>query len=206
MDILTNLDGKGLKATNFADGTADTDLATVGQINSSFAPVIFEGSVDSYIVWNQTSTNTSINTTLNKTELFTSRYANNCSYISDGTNDVVEITQTGFFKATLTGHCEYYAVLAGTGFISMQSLIYLIDPTNKAVVFNGGDQSSQVLFFLNTITGTQRADIPFSVTRIYHNTSGTLKIGAYIYCYINTTNASSRSFVIVYPTLTVTRV
>ena len=205
MDILTNLDGKGLKATNFADGTANTDLVTVGQINSSFAPVIFEGSVASYIVWNQTSTNTYINTTLNKTALFTSRYANNCSYISDVTNDVVEITQTGFFKATLTGHCAYYAVLASTGFIEMNSAIYLTDPTNKAVVFSGATGLS-VLNQINSITGIQHTKTPFSVTRIYNNASGTLKIGAYIYCYLNTTNASSRSFSIVYPTLTVTRV
>ena len=32
MDIHNSIDGKGLKATNFADGTADTDLATVGQL------------------------------------------------------------------------------------------------------------------------------------------------------------------------------
>jgi len=203
MDILTNLDGKGLKATNFADGTANTDLATVGQ----FAPVIFEGSVASYPVWNQTSTNTFSNATLNKTTLFTSRYANNCSYISDGTNDVVEITQTGFFKATLTGYCEYYAAFSISGYMDMNSDIYLTDPTNKAVVFSGVNIKSDVLIYkTNTIVGIQHTRTPFSVTRIYNNASGTLKIGAYIYCYISTTNTSSRQFLLHYPRLIVTRV
>ena len=203
MDIHNSIDGKGLKATNFADGTADTDLATVGQ----FAPVIFEGSVASYTVWNQTSTNTFSNATLNKTTLFTSRYANNCSYISDGTNDVVEITQTGFFKATLTGFCAYTATLSSNGLILMNSDIYLTDPTNKAVVFSGVNIKSDVsIYKKHSLIGARSSNIPFSVTRIYHNTSGTLKIGAYIYCYISTSNTSSRQFLLHYPRLIVTRV
>ena len=202
MDILTNLDGKGLKATNFADGTADTDLATVGQ----FAPVVFEGSVASYTVWNQSSTNTTLTTDVIKTSLFTSRYTYNCSYISDGTNDVVEITQTGFFKATLTGYCGYNVTLASVGLILMNSVIYLTDPTNKAVVFSGVNKYSAVLNQTNNVEGIQYTRIPFSVTRIYNNASGTLKIGAYIDCNINTTNASNRQFYIIYPTLTVTTI
>ena len=39
MDIHNNIDGKGLKATNFADGTADTDLATVGQLGGGGSTV-----------------------------------------------------------------------------------------------------------------------------------------------------------------------
>ena len=206
MDIHNNIDGKGLKATNFADGTANTDLVTVGQINSSFAPVIFEGNVASYTVWNQSSTNTYISTNVTKTSLFTSRYANNCSYISDGTDDVVEITQTGFFKAILTGYCAYSATLSSNGLILMNSVIYLTDPNNKAVVSSGVNKHSSVLSQINSITGYQYTRTPYSVTRIYHNTSGTLKIGSYISCSMDTTNASNRSFTIVQPTLTVTRV
>ena len=58
MDIHNSIDGKGLKATNFADGTADTDLATVGQLGGG-SPVIFVGGISSGVtVWSQTSTNT----------------------------------------------------------------------------------------------------------------------------------------------------
>ena len=205
MDIHNSIDGKGLKATNFADGTADTDLATVGQLGGGF-PVIFEGNVNSYTVWNQSSTNTSLNATLNKTTLFTSRYTNNCSYISDGTNDVVQITETGFFKATLTGTFYYYAVITSTGFIAMQSDIYLTDTTGKAVVSNGSNTSAKAMYFFPAIPTNNYCKIPFSLTRIYNNISGTLKIGAYIVCNIGTTNTSSRQFVIEYPTLTVTKV
>ena len=201
-------DQSNLGITGFGVGSATANqlinVNSAGDGIVGISPVIFEGSVASYTVWSQSSTNTNLTTTVDKTSLFTSRYTDNCSYISDGTNDVVEITQTGFFKATLTGYCEHY--VTGTGYIFMRSIINLIDPTNKAVVFNGGTQSSQVVFNLDTITGARSSNIPFSVTRIYHNTSGTLKIGAYIDCYISTTSASYRHFYIKYPTLTVTRV
>jgi len=49
MDIHNNIDGKGLKATNFADGTADTDLATVGQLGGGGGSTYASAQIDTYI-------------------------------------------------------------------------------------------------------------------------------------------------------------
>ena len=207
MDIHNNIDGKGLKATNFADGTADTDLATVGQLGGG-SPVIFVGGISPGVtVWYQTSTNTNLTTTVDKTSLFTSRYTNNCSYISDGTNDVVQITETGFFRVVFTGLYDFRAVYGSSGTYSFNLRPYLLDTTSKAVIVPSTNELFNIRrYFGNTNTGVVLITESFSMERIYYNSSGTLNVGAYIWCNISTTNASSRSFFIYYPRLIVTRV
>ena len=206
MDIHNSIDGKGLKATNFADGTADTDLATVGQLGGGF-PVIFEGNVNSYTVWNQSSTNTSLNATLNKTTLFTSRYTNNCSYISDGTNDVVQITEIGYFRVVFTGSYIFNALYSSSGLYSFNLRPYLLDTTSKAVIVPSTDELFDIRrYFGTTNTNAVYITESFSMERIYYNPSGTLNVGAYMYCSISTVKAATRSFFISHPRLIVTRV
>ena len=55
MDIHNNIDGKGLKATNFADGTADTDLATVGQLGGGGGGSTVYGGLSGSDDWNYLS-------------------------------------------------------------------------------------------------------------------------------------------------------
>ena len=206
MDIHNSIDGKGLKATNFADGTADTDLATVGQLGGG-SPVIFVGGISSDVtVWNQTSTNTNLTTTVDKTSLFTSRHTNNCSYISDGTNDVVQITETGYFRVVFTGSYVFQANYSSSGKYSFSLIPHLLDSTSKAVIVPSTDELFDIRrFFGATNIGGIYIQDSFSMERIYYNSSGTLNVGAYIWCDISTTNASSRSFYIFYPRLIVTQ-
>ena len=208
MDIHNNLDGKGLKATNFADGTANTDLATVGQLGGgSTSPVIFEGGYNGdYTVWNQSSTNTAISATLNKTSLFPLQYANNCSYISDGTNNVVQITETGFFKATLFGTVFFkiHHSSPGLSFYFIQA--FLEDSSSKSVINTGVSTNAQLHANIATSqTGTNFQRNNFYIERIYSNPSGTLNIGAWLFCMIDSTNATTRGLHLYYPRLIVTK-
>ena len=208
MDIHNNLDGKGLKATNFADGTADTDLATVGQLGGvGLNPVIFVGGRTSYTVWDQTSTNGEITTTLTKTTLFTSQYATGCSYISDGTNDIVSIDEIGFFRVNVSGWLEVLISLSSSNYIGLQLKIYLLDSTSKSVIYTTSNQVFDLYKTNSNVTfPTNNLRMPFSVNRIYNNTTGNLRIGAYMDCWLTTENTISRTYRIYYPTITVTRV
>ena len=208
MDIHNSIDGKGLKATNFADGTANTDLATVGQLGGgSTSPVIFEGGYNGdYTVWNQSSINTSLNTNLTKTSLFTSRYTNNCSYISDGTNNVVQITETGFFKATLFGTVFFkiHHSSPGLSFYFIQA--FLEDSSSKSVINTGVSIDAQLDVNIGTSqTGTDSQRNNLYIERIYSNPSGTLNIGAWLFCMIDSTNATTRGLHLYYPRLIVTK-
>ena len=198
--------------TELSVGTATADqlirVNSAGNGIEGISPVIFVGGIpSSFTVWNQTSTNTNLTTTVDKTSLFTSRYTNNCSYISDGTNDVVQITETGFFRVVFTGLYVFQAVYGSSGTYSFSLIPYLLDSTSKAVIRPSFSELLSISrFFGVTNTGGTYIQDSFSMERIYYNSSGTLNVGAYINCSLGTSNSATRSFYIYYPRLIVTRV
>lgn len=211
MKIYNNIDGQARLVENIADGVNTDDAASVGQVISGVNNVVFVGGVNSYTVWNQTSTNTDANTTVTKTSLFTTRHTLNCSYVSDGTNDVFSTTELGYFRAVFTGTARLDVVYSGTTLrrFYARTLAYVTDSTSKSVTNSGNAEYTDIVDFMRDsdddaldymYTGTT-----FQYERIYQNTSGTLKIGAYLDCTMYTLSSTTRTFSILYPRLIVTK-
>jgi hypothetical protein len=204
-------DQSNLGVTDFGVGSATPEqlirVNSAGNGIEGISPVIFVGGIPSDVtVWNQTSTNGDLIATVDKTSLFTSRYTNNCSYISDGTNDVVQITEIGYFRVVFTGSYIFNALYSSSGVYSFNLRPYLLDTTSKAVIVPSTDELFDIRrYFGTTNTNAVYITESFSMERIYYNSSGTLNVGAYIWCNISTTNASSRGFFIYYPRLIVTQ-
>jgi hypothetical protein len=205
-------DQSNLGVTDFGVGSATPEqlirVNSAGNGIEGISPVIFVGGISIGVtVWSQSSTNTNLTTTVDKTSLFTSRYTNNCSYISDGTNDVVQITEIGYFRVVFTGLYAFEVVYGSSGTYSFSLIPYLLDSTSKAVIRPSFPELLGISHFfgVTNIGGTYIQD-SFSMERIYYNSSGALNVGAYINCSISTLNSSTRSFYIYYPRLIVTRV
>lgn len=212
-DAIIGEDQLNLGITGFGVGSATARqllrVNDAGDGVEGIDPVIFVGGTSSITVWNQSSTNGSLASIVSKASLFTSRYEQGSSYISDGTHDVVEITETGYFRAVFTGLYIFQVQFSSTGTYNFTFIPYLLDSTSKAVIATSSNESFDINRYTTNIpyvaANTMYLKDSFSMERIYYNPSGTLKIGAYIYCYINTVNALSRHYYIYYPRLIVTR-
>lgn len=206
MKIFNNVDGQARLIENIADGVNTDDAVAVGQLPTN---VIFESTYSSVIltVLNQTSTNGASNGTITKTDLCANRYANNCSYISDGTNNFCSITETGYFKCSICGSVNFRNVLSTTGLSYFDMVINLLDLSNKSLSYVGSSLYQRPYWYeANTASGNNNIFLPFNYERIYLNSNGTLNIGCYISWNINTSNSTFRSIEIVCPKLTVARV
>ena len=198
--------------TELSVGTATADqligVNSAGDSIIGVEPIIFIGGIqNTYNVWNQSNTNNNVTTTVNKTILFTTRYTNNCSYISDGTNNVVQITDTGYFRAIFTGMLILQFNHSSGGIFDFLLRPYLTDVDGKSIIFSTTDKKIDVGRLINpTNIGLNHFYLPFSMERIYRNVSGSLTIGCYCYCYMNTINSITRYYGINASQLTVTRV
>ena len=211
MKIYNNIDGQARLVENIADGVNTDDAASVGQVISGVNNVVFVGGVNSYTVWNQTNYNTNVSTSITKTSLFSTRHTLNCSYVSDGTSDVFSTTELGYFRAVFTGTVRAYVTYSGTALrrFYMYAQPYITDSTNKSVILAGNSEYTEVFNYMYDSNDDylfyKYHGSTFQHERIFNNTSGTLKIGAYMNCILQTLSSTNRRFDIVYPKLIITK-
>ena len=204
MNIFNLFNGKGLKATNFADGTANTDLATVGQVNaSSYSPVRYSASRDTQIYI--ASANSSGDVYLTRAQLIESEYTSGCTSNTSGTNLVNLSTGVYFinfdctFYLTSSNQAYYPDLLTFNIYCRIQSSAGFADGVGPLYSRNGilkktpsvvGEYVYQIPEYIGTSTQRIVNVASTAVISFYIAAAWTKRIASNLDVYLDSSNVS----------------